>query len=158
VGGHLAAVRHHVGLALEKLGRKEDAAAAFRESAGSPAVVPEAGYWIGRSLQKLGRAAEARTCFERLAATRPRAVDESRPLEVRMEARGERGANLYAKALGLLGLGRPAEARIALAAALQWDPDGIGAVTMRRSLAATPTAASPRPKARPIVEQPLEKP
>jgi tetratricopeptide (TPR) repeat protein len=158
VGGHLAAAHHHVGLALEKLGRKEDAAAAFRESAGSPAVVPEAGYWIGRSLQKLGRAAEARTCFERLAATRPRAVDESRPLEVRMEARGERGTDLYAKALGLLGLGRPAEARIALAAALQWDPDGIGAVTMRRSLAATPTAASPRPKARPIVEQPLEKP
>jgi tetratricopeptide (TPR) repeat protein len=158
VGGHLAAVRHHVGLALEKLGRKEDAAAAFRDSAGSPAVVPEARYWIARSLQKLGRAAEARTYFERLAATEPRAVDESRPLDVRMEARGERGAELYAKALGLLGLGRSAEARIALAAALQWDPDGIGAVTMRRSLAATPTAASPRPKARPIVEQPLEKP
>ncbi len=158
VGGHLAAVHHHVGLALERLGRKEEAAAAFRESAGSPAVGPEAHYWIGRSLEKLGRPAEARPHFERLAATEPRAVDESRPLEVRIEAREARGADLYAKALGLLGVGRAAEARIALAAALQWDPDGIGAVTLRRSLPPAPAAGSSRPKPRPIVEAPLERP
>jgi tetratricopeptide (TPR) repeat protein len=156
VGGHLAAVHHHAGLALEKLGRKEDAAAAFGDSAGSPEVGHEAGYWIARSLEKLGRAAEARKRFERLAATQPRAVDESRPLEVRMEAREGRGADLHAKALGLLGLGRAADARIALAAALQWDPDGIGAVTLRRSLPTTPAAAS-QPKARRMVEKPLER-
>jgi tetratricopeptide (TPR) repeat protein len=158
VGGHLAAVHHQVGLALEKLGRTEDAAAAFRESARSPAVGSEAEYWIGRSLEKLGRAAEARRHFERLAATPPRAVDESRPLEVRMEAREGRGADLYAKALGFLGLGRSTEARIALAAALQWDPDGIGAVTLRRSLPAAAQATSPPPKPRPMVERPLERP
>jgi tetratricopeptide (TPR) repeat protein len=155
VGGHLAAVHHHAGLALERMGRKEDAAAAFRESAGSPAVGSEAGYWIGRSLEKLGRAGDARERFERLAATRPRAVDESRPLDVRMEAREGRGADHYARALGLLGLGRAAEARAALASALRESPDDVGAVTLRRSLPAAPAAASPRPRPRPIVEQPL---
>jgi tetratricopeptide (TPR) repeat protein len=158
VGSHLAAVHHHVGLAFEKLGRTEDAAAAFRESAGSPAVSAEAQYWIGRSLEKLGRRLEARRRFERLAATSPRDVDASRPLEVRMEAREGRGADLYAKALGLLGLGRSADARIALAAAVQWDPDGIGAVTLRRSLPAATGVASPAPKPRPMAEAPLERP
>jgi tetratricopeptide (TPR) repeat protein len=158
VGAHLAAVHHHVGLALEKLGRKEEAAAAFRESADAPAVVPEGQYWIGRSLEKLGRAAEARSRFERLAATEPRAVDAARPLEVRMEAREGRGADFYAKALGLLGLGRGARARAALASALEANPDDVGAVTLRRSLPASATLASPRPRSRPVVEAPLGRP
>ena len=130
VGAHLAAVHHHVGLALERLGRKDEATAAFRESAGVPAVVPEGHYWIGRSLEKLGRKAEARRHFERLAATKPRSVDPGRPLEVRMEAREGRSADLYVKALGLLGLGRAAEARAALATALDTDPDNVGAVVL----------------------------
>ena len=50
------------------------------------------------------------------------------------------------KALGLLGLGRRAEARAALASALEADPDNVGAAVLRRSLAAargpTPEAAS----------------
>ena len=130
---------------LERLGRKDEAAAAFRESAGVPAVVPEGHYWIGRSLEKLGRKAEARRHFERLAATKPRSVDPGRPLEVRMEAREGRSADLYVKSLGLLGLGRAAEARAALAAALAADPDNVGAVVLRRSLA----AARPRSRDRP---------
>ncbi len=149
-GAHLAAVHHHVGLALEKLGRKDEAAAAFRESAGVAAVVPEGHYWIGRSLEKLGRKAEARRHFERLAATKPRAVDPARPLEVRMEAREGRAADLYVKALGLLGLGRRAEARAALASALGADPDNVGAVVLGRSLA----AAAPPPKPRAPLEAP----
>ncbi len=107
VGAHLAAVHHHVGLALEALGRKDEATAAFRESAGVAAVVPEGHYWIGRSLEKLGRRTEARRHFERLAATKPGSVDPARPLEVRMEAREGRAADFHEKALGLLGLGRP---------------------------------------------------
>jgi tetratricopeptide (TPR) repeat protein len=158
VGAHLAAVHHHVGLALEALGRKDEATAAFRESAGVPAVVPEGHYWIGRSLEKLGRGAEARPHFERLAATKPRAVDAARPLEVRMEAREGRGADFYVKALGLLGLGRRAEARAALASALEADPDNVGAVTLHRSLPAPPAATSPRPRQRPLVEAPLGRP
>ena len=145
-------MHHHVGLALETLGRKDEAAAAFRESAGVPAVVPEGHYWIGRSLEKLGRKAEARRHFERLAATKPRAVDPGRPLEVRMEAREGRSADLYAKALGLLGLGRAAEARAALASALDTDPDNLGAAVLRRSLAAAPDQAArshPRSRDRP---------
>lgn len=138
VGAHLAAVHHHVGLALERLARKDEAATAFRESAGVPAVVPEGHYWIGRSLEKLGRKAEARRHFERLAATKPRPVDPGRPLEVRMEAREGRSADLHVKALGLLGLGRAAEGRAALATALDMDPDNLGAVVLRRSLAAAP--------------------
>jgi tetratricopeptide (TPR) repeat protein len=149
VGAHLAAVHHHVGLALEALGRKGEAAAAFRESAGVPAVVPEGHYWIGRSLEKLGRAAEARRHFERLAATRPRAVDPARPLEVRMEAREGRAADLYVKALGLLGLDRRAEARTTLAAALDSDPDDVGAAVLLRSLAvAAPAVPRGKPRAR----------
>ncbi|HSD29521.1 MAG TPA: DUF5107 domain-containing protein, partial [Vicinamibacteria bacterium] len=158
VGAHLAATHHHVGLALEALGRKDEAAAAFQESAGVPAVVPEGHYWIGRSLEKLGRAAEARPHFDRLAATRPRAVDEGRPLEVRMEAREGRGADFYVKALGLLGLGRRAEARAALGSALEADPDNVGAVMLRRSLPAPPAGTAPRPKPRPMVEAPLGRP
>jgi tetratricopeptide (TPR) repeat protein len=134
-GAHLAAAHHHVALALERLGRKDEAAAAFRESAGGPAVVPEGHYWIGRSLQKLGRPVEARRHFESLAATKPRPVDPERPLEARMEAREGRSADLHAKALGLLGLGREAEARAALASALEADPDNVSAVVLRRTLA-----------------------
>jgi tetratricopeptide (TPR) repeat protein len=160
VGAHLAAVSHHVGLALEGLGRKDEAAAAYRESAGVPAVVPEGHYWIGRSLEKLGRKAEARRHFERLAATKPRSVDPGRPLEVRMEAREGRSADLYVKSLGLLGLGRAPEARAALAAALAADPDNVGAFVLRRSLVAAPgrdATAAPR-KPRPPVEAPARPP
>jgi tetratricopeptide (TPR) repeat protein len=153
VGAHLAAVHHHVGLALEALGRKDEATAAFRESAGVPAVVPEGHYWIGRSLEKLGRRTEARRHFERLAATKPRSVDPARPLEVRMEAHEGRAADLHVKALGLLGLGRRAEARTALVSALEADPDNVGAAVLRRSLAASAAAASP-PKPRALVERP----
>jgi len=144
VGAHIAAAHHHAGLALEKLGRRDEALAAFRESAGVPAVVPEGHYWIGRSLEKLGRKTEAHRHFERLAATKPRPVDPGRPLEVRMEAREGRSADFHVKALGLLGLGRAAEARAALATALDTDPDNLGAVVLRRSLAAatvSPTKA-----------------
>ena len=160
VGAHLAAVHHHVGLALSRLGRKEEATAAFRESAGVPAVVPEGHYWIGRSLDRLGRKAEARRHFERLAATKPRPALPGRPLEVRMEAREVRSADLYVKALGLLGLGRTSEARAALVAALDTDPDNLGAAVLRRSLAAAPDRAaivSPA-KPRPPVEAPAKPP
>ncbi len=145
VGAHLAATHHHVGLALERLGREAEAAEAFRQSAGVAPVVPEGHYWIGRSLQKLGRAVEARRHFELLAATKPRAVDPARPLEVRMEATEGRSADLHAKALGLLGLGRQSEARTALASALDADPDNVQAVVLRRSLAAAPHPREVRP-------------
>jgi tetratricopeptide (TPR) repeat protein len=161
-GAHRAAVDHHVGLALERLGRKDEATAAFRQSAGVPAVVPEGHYWIGRSLDKLGRRAEARRHFERLAATKPRSALPGRPLEVRMEAREGRSADLFVKSLGLLGLGRTAEARAALATALDTDPDNVGAVVLRRSLAAAPdraatvSPAKPRPTAEAPVKPPAE--
>ncbi len=158
VGAHLAAVHHHVGLALETLGRKDEAAAAFRESAGVPAVVPEGRYWIGRSLERLGRKAEARRHFERLAATKPRAVDAARPLEVRMEARESRSADLYVKALGQLGLGRRAEARVSLAAALEANSDDVGATVLSRSLAVAAPVAAPHPKARAPVEAAPQRP
>jgi tetratricopeptide (TPR) repeat protein len=137
VGAHLAAVHHHVGLALESLGRKDEATAAFRESATAPALAPESRYWIGRSLQKLGRPAEARGHFEGLAATKPRAVDPARPLEVREGAREGRSADFHAKALGLLGLNQRVEFRAALASALETDPDNVSAVVLSRSLAPT---------------------
>jgi tetratricopeptide (TPR) repeat protein len=159
-GAHLAAVHHHVGLALSALGRKDEATAAFRESAGVPAVVLEGHYWIGQSLERLGRKAEAQRHFERLAATKPRVVDPGRPLEVRMEAREGRSVDLQMKALGLLGLGRAFEARAALAAALDADPDNLGGVVLRRSLArapARPATASPA-RPRPAVEAPVKPP
>jgi Tfp pilus assembly protein PilF len=154
VGTHLAAVHHHVGLAFEALGRKDEATAAFREATGDPALAPEGEYWVGRSLEKLGRQTEARRRFERLAATRPRSVDAERPLEVRMEAREGRSDDLYAKALGLLGLGRRAEARAALASAMKAAPDNVGAVVLRRAL---PAVAPRPPKPRATVEAPPER-
>jgi tetratricopeptide (TPR) repeat protein len=159
-GSHLAAVHHHIGLALEALGRKDEAAAAFRESAASPAPLPDCHYWIGRSLEKLGRQGEARRHFERLAATLPHAVDASRPLEPRMDMRETMANDHYLRALGLLGLGRTAEAGTALARALEADPDHLGAALLRRSLAvAGPRAApSPRPSSRPQVEAPPRPP
>jgi tetratricopeptide (TPR) repeat protein len=158
VGAHLAAVHHHVGLALEALGRKEEAAASFRESAGVPAVVPEGHYWIGLSLRKLGRGAQARPHFERLAATTPRAVDRALPLPARMEAREARSGDLHLKALGLLGLRREAEARVALASALETDPDNLAAVVLRRSLPPARPAPAPPPKTRAPVEAPERPP
>jgi tetratricopeptide (TPR) repeat protein len=168
-GSQLAAGHHHVGLALEALGRKDDAAAAFRESAGAPAPLAECHYWIGRSLERLGRSAEARRHFERLATAKPRPVDATRPLEVRMAAQEGLAETHYEQALGLLGLGRAVEARAALARALEADPDHVGAAGLRRSLA-SPTAGGAPPRAgtrrparpkveatRPIVEAPPEK-
>ena len=161
-GSQLAAAHHHVGLALEALGRKDDATAAFRLSAEAPAPLAEGHYWIGRSLEKLGRKAEARRHFERLAATKPRAVDASRPLEVRMAASEDAADAQYQRALGLLGLARAAEARAALAKAIEADPDHVGAAALRRSLAApaparpgSPRATRPKVEAtRPVVEAP----
>jgi hypothetical protein len=74
-----------------------------------------------------------------------------------MQAREGRGADFYSKALGLLGLGRRAEARAALASALEADPDNVGAVTLRRSLAAAPAAGASSRKPRPPVEAPVAK-
>jgi tetratricopeptide (TPR) repeat protein len=139
VGEHLAAARHHVGLALETLGRREEAQAAFRASAAAAALLPENHYWIGRSLEKLGRAAEARPHYERLAATRPAAADPRRPLELWMAER-EIAARAHARrALGLLGLGRPAEARAALDRARQADPGDVASASVRRMLEPAPT-------------------
>jgi tetratricopeptide (TPR) repeat protein len=157
VGAHLAAAHHHEGLALEALGRKDEARAAFREAAAAPAVAPEGHYWIGRSLEKLGRRGDARPHFERLAAIRARAVDPGRPLEVRMEAREGRGGDLYVKALGLLGLGRAPEARAALTAALETDPDNVAAVVLRRLPATAAPAAAPTARPRAPVEAPIHK-
>jgi hypothetical protein len=64
-----------------------------------------------------------------------------------MEAREGRASDLYVKALGLLGLGRDAEARAALAASLEADPDHAGAAVLRRSL--SPTGRTPAREARP---------
>jgi tetratricopeptide (TPR) repeat protein len=159
-GSHLAAAQHHAALALAALGRKNEATAAFRNSAASPAPLPDCHYWIGRSLERLDKPTEARLHFERLAATRPRAVDASRPLEQQMEMREAMANDHYLRALGLLGLGRRAEARAALAQALEADPDNMGAALLRLSLAATgPRAApSPRPSPRPQVEAPARLP
>ena len=167
-GGQLAAAHHHVALALEALGRKDDALAAFRESAAAPAPLAECHYWIGRSLERLGRTAEARRHFERLASARPGSVDPARPLELRMAAQEDVANAQYQRALGLLGLSRPAEARLALARAIAADPDHVAADGLRRSLAAGaapgPRAAAARPARpnvearRPIVEAPEERP
>ena len=77
-----------------------------------------------------------------------------------MEAQEGRGADLHVKALGLLGLGRAAEARAALAAALDADPDNLGAAVLRRSLAKAPSrAATVSPaRPRPPVEAPAKPP
>jgi hypothetical protein len=59
-----------------------------------------------------------------------------------MEAREGRSADFHARALGLLGLGRQAEARTALASALDADPDNVSAVVLDRSLPPNGRAAA----------------
>jgi tetratricopeptide (TPR) repeat protein len=147
VGAHLAAVHHHVGLALAALGREDEAVQAFRESAEAPVPVPEAAYWKGLSLGKLGRASEARRLFEGLAATRPAAVDPSRPLEPRMAARAREADGLYQRALGEAALGFATRARADLARAAVADPDHVGAAALREALGAP--SAKPEPARRP---------
>ena len=159
-GAQLAAAHHHVGLALEALGKKDEAATAFRESASAPMPLVETQYWVGRSLEKLGRAAEARRHFARLAESKPPALDPARPFETRMATREEQAEAGYRRALGLLGLGRAAEARATLAKALEADPENVGATALQATLAAPARAAARRPvverPGRPVVEAPLE--
>jgi tetratricopeptide (TPR) repeat protein len=156
---HLAAVRFHEGLALEKLGRADEAKSAFRASAEARIAFPTDHYWVGRSLEKLGRKAEARAHFGRLTETKPPAADEALPFERRMAARETRAEVFYGQALGLLGLGRETEARAALKLSLETDPDNVAAAALERSLpvlskARPPVEAPPRPPA----EAPPEKP
>jgi tetratricopeptide (TPR) repeat protein len=143
---HLAAVRFHEGLALEKLGRADEARAAYRAAAEAPTVVGPDHYWVGRSLQKRGRKAEARSHFERLAAARPEGVDEALPFERRMAGREAKAEGFYQEALGLLGLGHRDEARAALKRALAADPDNVAMAALRRSL---PARKAPRPGVKP---------
>jgi hypothetical protein len=77
-----------------------------------------------------------------------------------MEAQEAMANDLYLRALGLLGLGRGAEARAVLARALEADPDNVGAVTLKSSLAAAGPRATPsaRPTPRPQVEAPAKPP
>ena len=134
VGEHLASVQHHRGLALAALGRRDEARTAFQASADSPALLPENRYWIGRSLESLGRAADARPHYEKLAATRTPTLDADEPLERRMEAREGAARDCARRALGLLGLGRTAEARSALDEARLADAGDVIAASLRREL------------------------
>jgi tetratricopeptide (TPR) repeat protein len=142
-GSHLAAVRYHEGLALRALGREADAEAAFGEASEAAIPTPEGHYWVGQALQSRGRTAEARSHFSRLSEASAEAVDEHLPLERRMAAREHLAHGLYLRSLGLLGLGRDAEARATLARALDADPDDVAAAVMLRSL---PPAAHARPR------------
>jgi tetratricopeptide (TPR) repeat protein len=137
---HLAAVRFHEGLALDTLGKAEEAQAVFEAAATAPTVVGTDHYWVARSLEKLGREAEARSHFERLVATRPRPhrPDETLPLERRMAAREAQAEAHYRHALGLLGLGRTKEARAALKRAATADPDNVAVAALERSFPVQP--------------------
>jgi tetratricopeptide (TPR) repeat protein len=134
VGEHLAAARHHEGLALEALGRRDEAAAAFAAAAGAATVLPENHYWVGRSLEKLGRGTEARPHFERLAASPgpQRDEDQARPLEVRMAVREDLARAHARRALGLAGLGRASEAQAALRASRDAEADDVLAWSLGR--------------------------
>jgi tetratricopeptide (TPR) repeat protein len=155
---HLAAVRFHEGLALEKLGRADEAKSAFRASAEARIAFPTDHYWVGRSLEKLGRKAEARAHFDRLAQTKPPAVDAALPFERRMAAREARAEALYGQALGLLGLGRETEARAVLGRSQEIDPDNVAAAALQRSLRTSGQKSRPKSEARPQVEVPLRLP
>jgi tetratricopeptide (TPR) repeat protein len=132
---HLPVVRFHEGLALQALGRKEEALRAFRWTAEVSSPSGPDHYWVGLSLERLGRGDEALSHFEGLARTSPPAVSETLPLERRMRAMEERADAFYLQALGLHGLGREEEAERSLREALATDPSHIGAVELLRSTA-----------------------
>ena len=156
VGAQLAAAHHHVGLALEALGRKDEAPRAFRQSAGAPTPLVECHYWVGRSLEKLGAKPEAQRHFQRLAAAKPR------PVDARAAARGADGG------AGEASPTRTTSERWACSASAarprrgrRWprraeaDPDHVGAAMLKRALAAplpaaraAAGAARPKPRSR----------
>ncbi len=75
-----------------------------------------------------------------------------------MEAREGRAADLHVKALGMFGLGRRAEARAALASALEADPDDVSAAVLRRSARRRGLRGGSHPKPRAPVEAPPQAP
>lgn len=169
---HLPAVRFHEGLALEALGREEEATEAFRWTSTAPIGSRSDHYWVGRSLEKLGRAEEGQARFEELARTVPVAVDDALPLERRMTVVEERAEGFFLRALGLDGLGRREEARLSLMKALKTDPSHLESVAFQRSLPAPeprasgparsqprqPAAVAPRPAEAPPERPPAEAP
>ena len=99
VGEHLAAVRHHVGLALEALGRKRRCAGRVprvRRGPGAPAREPLLDRPLAREAGARGGGAPPLRAARRDDACRT--VDPRQPLEQRMEA--QEGAARRARAAG----------------------------------------------------------
>ena len=138
-GSRLPEAYYYAGLAREAMGRKEEAERAWRESAGAmlgtdeephPGVDTGAVllYYQARSLEKLGQQARARQLYQAMLEAAERALA------------GQRGGEFFAKfgegrppwmreamahlvaGLAHLGLGDKAEARSALARALEANP------------------------------------
>jgi tetratricopeptide (TPR) repeat protein len=118
-----------MGLARKARGRAAEAKACFEEAAsarGGGAM----SYYAGRALLELGRGPEAERVFgalvessRRRAATGP----EAKNFHEREEGRRRRAEAHYAAGLGLLGLGREAEARAEFEKAVRFDASHAGA-------------------------------
>ena len=62
--GDSAELRYNTGLALQKLGRAEDAAAYYRKALDERPEFPEAQLNLGHALMALGQHEEARACWQ----------------------------------------------------------------------------------------------
>jgi tetratricopeptide (TPR) repeat protein len=117
------------GLARKVRGRAAEAKACFEEAAGARGGGAMA-YYAGRALAELGRPAEAEKVFAELVeSSRRRAAPAAggRGFREREEDRRRRAEAHYAAGLGLLGLGRVAEARAEFGKAVRLDASHPGA-------------------------------
>jgi tetratricopeptide (TPR) repeat protein len=121
--------RYKVGLALEALGKKEEAVEVFQTVVNEkPGPNSAYQYFRGKALEKLGRGQEAREVYQKMLAlleTESEAAGESGHSE---EARARRGADRrralmqFKRSLALEGLGRHQEAGALRQSALELDP------------------------------------
>jgi tetratricopeptide (TPR) repeat protein len=123
-----------MGMALRGLGKAEEAKARLEKAAGARGGGAMA-YYAGRALAELGRKGEAEKVFADLAESsrrRAAAIREGENFHEKTEGRRRRAEAHYAAGLGLLGLGRDAEARAEFEKAVRLDASHAGA---RRVLA-----------------------
>jgi tetratricopeptide (TPR) repeat protein len=126
-GGRGVRLRYFEGTALEALGRMDEAAEAYADSAARETGWSELSFYRGMALSRLGRAEEAADVFQGLSVFAGRRLDEAPAVDFftkfgeRQSAAARRARSFYLLGLAELGLGDKAAARNALELAVSED-------------------------------------
>jgi tetratricopeptide (TPR) repeat protein len=124
---------YHLGLAHEASGNAADATSSYEKAVAFGSGLSEQAYYRGSALAKLGRKDEASRQFEDLAARAREALAAAPDMDFfekfgeRRSARVRQADLHFLAGLGLLGLGREAEAAAEFGRALALDPGHVEA-------------------------------